>query len=235
MPFSSGSGSVIESFGKGDIGGATVNAIAKTASLPTRLITAQDELAKQLVYRGRIYGSAWREATEQGLQGDAKVTYIQTALDQAFDASGTAAIDESLPSQILQRNQDALLYAQKGTFTSSLRNTPTWLGGKSIGELTQSAASQAPIIRQFVPFVKVPVNLQRFFWTHTPGINLLQKEFTQDLLTSGPEKRAEAFSKMVTGGALWTTGMTLAANGMITGSPSPALSGSSRPIAEAPG
>lgn len=177
--------------------GATVNAFGNLVRLPSRMLTTEDELFKQLNYRGRVYALASKEGREMGLKGKDLGDYVATRLDTAFDANGKA-LDES-----------ALQYAREVTYTQDLLEG-TW--GRSL----QDMANRHPSMRVIVPFVRTPTNIMRDLWTHTPGINLLQKEFREEIAAGG-ERRAMAASKMMAGSALWATALDMAMSGQLIG------------------
>jgi hypothetical protein len=208
LPFEMGDGGVLSALANGDPAAAVVNSLAHSISLPGRLITGIDELSKQISYRGKVYGEGWRAATEKGLQGQDKADAIQAYVNSAFDARTGAAT-----------NSNALNYARAGTYTTDPNTIPAsdfLQNGHTLSSNVQNGLTRYPGARLIIPFVKVVSNLQRFAWTHTPGLNLLQKEFRQDLLSGGP-KSAEAFSKATTGGLAWAGALSLAASGHITG------------------
>lgn len=187
--------------------GLFVEGFGNLVRLSGRLLTTEDELLKQLNYRGRLYAQAWSEARvmrkQHGATDQEIAEFVSEYMERGFDANGRA-VDEG-----------ALAYARDATFTNDL-DVATNSGGKSIGESVNEMANNHPGLRVALPFTRVPTNIMRDAWDHTPGLNLLRKQFREEL-NAGGERRAIASAKMATGGAMWVTALTLAFNGDITG------------------
>ncbi len=176
-----------------------VNALGKMIRLPTRLMAAEDELLKQLNYRGRIYALGAREARELGLEGDAFAKHVANFMDASYDSVTGKAI-----------NEPALEFAQRATWTNDMVE-----GG--IGETVHNAVIKHPTLRVILPFVRTPVNLFKDAAFHTPVVAPFMREFREELAAGG-ERRAMALAKITTGSALWATAISLAQEGVITGS-----------------
>lgn len=180
-------------------GAMVANGLGRLIRLPSRLLAAEDELMKQLNYRGRVYALAARDGRAKGLEGQDLANHVAAFMDASFDPiTGKAT------------NEQALEYAQRATWTNDMRE-----GG--IGETVQDAANKHPALRVIVPFVRTPVNLFKDAAFHTPFVAPLMREFREELAAGG-ERRAQAIAKLTTGGALWATAISLAQEGVITGS-----------------
>jgi hypothetical protein len=186
--------------------GMLVDGLGNMARLPGRLLTTEDELLKQLNYRARLYSLAMRDIREMkrthGMTDEEAGRYMADFVERAYDANGRGI------------HEEALAYARDATFTNDL-DVPS-AGNKSLGQTVNEAANNHPGLRMVVPFTRVPVNILRDAWDHTPGLNFLRKAYREEL-NAGGERRAIASSKIVTGGALWTAAIMMAANGDITG------------------
>ncbi|MCA2979534.1 MAG: hypothetical protein INH37_14760 [Myxococcaceae bacterium] len=176
-----------------------VNALGKMIRLPTRLMAAEDELLKQLNYRGRVYALASREAREMGLEGDAFAKHVAAVSEASYDSITGKATNEA-----------ALEFAQRATWTNDMVE-----GG--IGETVHNAVIKHPTLRVILPFVRTPVNLFKDAAFHTPVVAPFMREFREELAAGG-ERRAMALAKITTGSALWATAISLAQEGVITGS-----------------
>lgn len=180
-------------------GAALANSLGTLIRLPTRLLAAEDELMKQLNYRGRVYALAARDGRDKGLSGKDLANHIAAYMEASFDKfTGKAT------------NEQALDYAQRVTWTNDMRE-----GG--IGETVQNMANKHPALRVIVPFVRTPVNLFKDAAFHTPVVAPFMREFREEIAAGG-ERRAQAIAKITTGGALWATAISLAQEGVITGS-----------------
>ena len=184
-----------------------VNGIGALVRTPSRFLTAEDEVLKQLNYRGAIRAAAYREGLAKGLLSKPKEfgELISRRLDEATDVAGKAT------------NEDALAVAREATFTSPLK-TATWRGGPSIGETLQEMRGKHPAMNLIMPFVRTPTNILRFVWNRTPALNMARKEYADAFSgRNGGAAQAKARAQLTTGAALWGIGPGYAAEGRITG------------------
>jgi hypothetical protein len=186
--------------------GRLVEGFGAMVRLPGRLLTTEDELMKQLNYRARLYSLAMREARAmQKEHPDTDIKqFVAEYLDRGFDEAGRGI------------NKEAMAWARDATFTNDLK-VSTLGGGKSIGESINKTAINHPALRVILPFTRVPTNIMRDAWDHTPGANMLRKQFREEL-SAGGEREAMAKAKMATGMAFWSAAVMMAMNGDITGS-----------------
>ncbi|WP_340159452.1 hypothetical protein [uncultured Hoeflea sp.] len=168
--------------------------------LPTRALGAVDEFMKTLRYRAVIQAKAAVEANAQRLEGQAFRGHIERRMAEAFDAQGRG-IDSA-----------ALQEAQTATFQQELLP-------KTIGATILQTRTNHPALGFILPFVKTPVNVFRYSWKMTPGLNLLQTEYRQMLKgAKGPEAQAQAVGQMTLGATFMGLAAALALEGRITGS-----------------
>lgn len=155
---------------------------------------------------------------------DAGFTYQERKFDWMEKIGGGSSMvrgekqtgEGTLLAQTMGNDKNALQYSREGTFTQDLK-AETWMGERSFSEWLQDGANTFPIFKSFVmPFIKVPSNLMRETWNHTPGLNLMRAQYVADLKAGG-ERQAAALGKMVTGGGFWMTAGFLAHEGTITG------------------
>lgn len=173
--------------------------------LPTRALGAGDEFFKQLRYRAVVQSKAAIDAADRGLTGEDARAYVQKAVNQAIDPDSGRALDTN-----------AIREAQRTTFQQDL-NYDTYTG--SMGRGLQNLRRTAPLTAIILPFLKTPINVIRQGVKLTPGLNLLQKEYLDDLLgKSGAESQAHAVGQMAMGSMFMGLAAHLAANDMFTGS-----------------
>lgn len=179
--------------------------------LSLRTLGAADEMVKTMRYRAIILSKASLEAEERGLTAGSQEfkDYVSTKLSASTDDLGRGL------------DKDALLEAQTSTFQQDLLSADmTHLGAMS--KNYSAFAARAPIARLITPFIKTPTNLLRYGVKLTPGVNLLQKEYTLALSgasgASGMEAQARATGQMMLGVMLASTAMTMWANGSLVGS-----------------
>lgn len=173
------------------IAAGVFDTFGKFIRLPSHVIAASDELLKTMATRGEMTRQLHLDGLKQGLSGDALKSFIRDGIEN--------------PTKELWDN--AKRYSREVTFTQDLPQ-----GG--IGRSVQQFVAKHPAARLFIPFVRTPVNILKFSFTHTPGLNLLVKEAREEMKNDLPMFMA----KMATGTTLYTAGANLALNGQITGS-----------------
>jgi hypothetical protein len=187
--------------------GALVSGFGNLVRMPGRLLTTEDEMLKQMNYRARLYAMGMREARDMRRvngSGDMEISsFISDYVNKGFDQNGAAV------------NAEALSYARDATYTNAMK-VETWNGRKSFGEELNSLANNHPGLRLILPFTRVPTNIMRDVWDHTPGMNLLRKQYRAEI-EAGGDRAARAWAKMSTGTAMGITATMMAFNGDIVG------------------
>lgn len=169
--------------------------------LPTRTLGAADEFFKTLRYRAYVQAEAATSANAAGLKGDDFRQFVSREMEKAIDPATGQALDER-----------ALQEAQVTTFQEEL------LPG-TVGATIQQTRTRHPILTFIVPFVKTPINVLRYSWKMTPGLNLLQKEFRDAVKgAKGAEAQAQAVGQMALGTTFMGLAASMALNGKMTGS-----------------
>ena len=167
--------------------------------LPSRMMGTQDEFFKIVRYRGYVQANAAISGAKLGLTGKELKDYVAQKLASAFDSEGRG-IDEV-----------ALKEAQSSTLNNEL------LPG-TIGATIRNARGQHPWLGMILPYIKTPINALRYSQKYTPGLNMLQKEFRQDILgANGLEAQARAIGQASLGSMVVVGATLLAAQGRITG------------------
>ena len=185
--------------------------------LPSRFLGAEDEFFKQLNFRAKAYARSMQLARLEAKNGQIKQTDIPDRMAKIFD---DAVIDGRATDT--QTGKYALDYAQTNTFTKKLDEQIKGYDGQkftrsALGSKVQDAVNALPILRQFVPFIRTPVNIMREVWKRTPAFNLLHKEFRTKLTSGNPSERAEAMGQFALGTAMYYGAYELAKAGKITG------------------
>lgn len=160
--------------------------------LPSRFLTAEDEMFKGIARRMELNGLAIRKASKEGFKG-------QEARDRAAELLANPTDDMLL---------SALEYGRYATFQAPL--------GRFASKVS-AATTEMPILKAVLPFVRTPTNLFKFFVERTPAAPLL-KEFRRDFAAGGA-KRDLAIAKVMVGSGMGAAVAELAAKGIITGSP----------------
>lgn len=160
--------------------------------IPTRALTAEDELFKAMARRMELHGLAVRQAGKEGLRGDA-------ARKRAADLVANPT------DEMMER---ALDYGRYLTF-----QRPLGPAASKVAAFTEAM----PIAKLVLPFVRTPTNLIKFSIERSPFAPLL-KEWRSDIAAKGP-RRDLAIAKAVVGTGLGAMVAEMAASGLITGGP----------------
>lgn len=177
--------------------------IGTACRLPTRLLMAEDELFKQLAFRGQLQADLAMEAARKGFKGPDAEAYIRERMQDAFRADGKPNLDDPLA-------QRALDYSRESTWTQEL------VPG-SVSSNIQNFVAKVPATQIIIPFIRTPVNLLHDAFRHIPPTSLLYKQVRQDIMAKGTEAQAEVLGRWATGSILCGLGAALAVEGSITG------------------
>jgi hypothetical protein len=173
--------------------GRFVDFMGKAATVPGRLLGAEDEFFKTIGYRMELRAQAFRQASSEGLVDDAFRLRYQSLVDN--------------PTDVLKINAaDSALYQ---TFT----NETGWFGN-AIMNMRNAGGGLNPAF--FVlPFVRTPVNIARYAFERTPFAPLVG-QWRADIAAGGA--RADlALARMSTGTAIMLTVMDYTDSGFVSG------------------
>jgi hypothetical protein len=160
--------------------------------VPTRLLTAEDELFKAMARRMELSGLAVRQAAKEGLRG-------QEAKDR---------IGELMANPTDDMMEKVLDYGRYLTFQRPL-------GDGLAGTLSRYSQNH-PLIKAVLPFIRTPTNLIKFTAERSPLAPLV-KEWRKDF-GAGGARRDLAVAKAMVGSGIGAVIAELAAKGIVTGS-----------------
>jgi hypothetical protein len=175
--------------------GKTVDFVGHAAVVPGRLLGAEDEFFKTIGYRAEIHAQAMRQATNEGLIGDAAWKRMIEIVNDP-------------PEHIRINAADAAMY---NTFTNQVGPF-----GKALMSLRDDGSPIAQTAMTLVlPFIRTPTNIARYTFERTPFAPLVG-QWRADIAAGGA--RADlALARMATGTAIMTTAMDWATSGMLSG------------------
>lgn len=162
--------------------------------IPTRLLTAEDELFKGIARRMEINAQAVRIANKEGLRGDEAKARIAELVANPTDDMFAQALD----------------YGRYLTFQRKLGEF-----GQGLSRITSSNLPAKVVI----PFVRTPINLMKFATERSPAAPLLQ-EWRRDFMAGG-SRRDMAIAKVLLGTGFAMTMYEAALEGKITGAVPP--------------
>ena len=171
--------------------GRAVDLVGEVIRLPGRALIASDEFFKAINYRMELRAQVFRQATREGLEGDALVSRM------------TQLVAE--PPRTIKAAAEGHAFYQ--TFNQELGPT---------GQAFMSFANSHPAIRLILPFIRTPTNIFKYSLERMPVLNLLLSGVRDDLRLGGV-RRDLALAKTALGGLVMGTAGVLAASGMITG------------------
>ena len=162
--------------------------------VPTRLLTAEDQLFKGIARRMELNAQAVRIANKEGLNGDAAKTRI-------------AELSANPTDEMIEKSLD---YGKYLTFQRQ-----TGVIGQSLSRMTSASLP----LKVIVPFVRTPINLLKFATERSPAAPLL-KEWRKDF-GAGGARRDMAMARAMLGTGLAMAMYEAALNGQITGAVPP--------------
>lgn len=170
--------------------GRAVDLLGHVSRASGRLLGAEDAFFKSIGYRMEVHAQALRQATAEGLEGEAMYTRL-------------AELANNPPENIRLAAADAALYS---TFTNTTGN---------LGQALLQLRTKVPAAVFVLPFVKTPVNLARYAFERSPVAPLVG-QWRADIAAGGA-RRDVALARMATGSTIMALAFDLADRGTITG------------------
>ena len=166
---------------------------------PGRLLMTGDEFASQMNYRSHLRATMLKQARREGIAtGTARSEWVERHMRLGFGHDGQGIM------------QPSINFARENTFKADLGET---------GQAFEAYVRKSEIAQVVMPFRKTPLNLTKFAWDRTPGLNLMKKDYTEALSGSlGEAARIDAVGKMAWGGSVYGSAMLLAMQGNLVGS-----------------
>lgn len=225
--------------------------IGKAVNLPSRILMGGDELFKQLGYRAAAKTELYYRGLNKGLSGDALQRFVADGFEQTITKGGRmfsegallreavdAAKAEGIPQaqaagfikdyvktrydaakSALKEDFDVMSYAkataEENTFSEALG---------PMGSPLQTLAASHPLFQLFVPFVKTPMNLAKWYarrgasgMVFVPGLENLQARNLADVASTNGLVRNKALGRIAMGQMLAAGAGLAAFEGRITG------------------
>lgn len=161
-------------------------------SMPTRMLSAEDEFFKAIARRSELVGLAVRRANGEGLKGEALKARV-------------ADLVANTPEDMLASAGD---YARYVTFQRPL---PQGSISQQVSAMTQAH----PALKLFLPFTRTPTNILKFAIERSPASPLL-REWRADVAAGGA-RRDLALTRTLVGSSAMAMAVEAARSGLITG------------------
>jgi len=181
--------SAYNKLGDGERDGAIPGLIGQGVRIPTRLLEVEDTFFKALAMRPELNALAIRQATKEGLKGDAWARRVGE-----LKAKPT-------PDMV----EDALHKARVLTFTNPLGEI-----GRAFQHLRR-----VPGMKWVIPFLKTPTNILTYAARRSPFAPLV-RSFRDDIAKGGAA-RDRALAQVTLGTATAVAAFSYAREGLITG------------------
>ena len=178
------------SLDRGGIAARGIDLLGEIARVPSRFLTAADELFKAVGYRMELNAQAFRTASAEGLDGEAMARRMADIIENPPEHLHLAAVDA----------------ARYQTFTQPLGEA---------GQAAQQWIRKVPGLRLVAPFVRTPTNILKYVGERTP-LAVLAKPVRADIAAGGA-RRDLALAKIGLGTMTMATAADLTASGHITG------------------
>ena len=165
--------------------------LGRLINLPGDTLRGMDNFYKTIFRRGSYYADALRDGIHQGKRGADLQDFIARRVNAPNQAMRTSAEE----------------FAVHNTFQDDLGR---------LGQKIASTAQTGPLALWF-PFMKTPINLAKYAWNRTPGLQLASKSLYDDIAAGGV--RADmAIGRLTISNLMGMFIFNLAQEGLITGS-----------------
>lgn len=166
--------------------------IGEIIRTPSKMLVAEDEFAKGVIYEAELSAQAYRVAKSEGLKGKAFATRIAE-----LKTNPTPAMESAIHEESLYR---------------TFQNDP----GKAINSLIQ-LREHVPLMRYIVPFIKTPANVTARAIERSPlGVIKLVSQIAGK---AGQEEIAKTAGQTAIGSLIAGAVALEAASGNVTGAP----------------
>lgn len=177
--------------------------------IPTKLLTVSDNFFKNREYRAELYGLAYRDTLRKIQEG---------ALDRKNAEAYLADLIVNPSKSMVEEARQATLYSvfqnklkdQQGIIAFVGNKLQDIKNGKDIGYANFFA-------NYYLPFIQTPTNVAKFALERSPGLNLLLKDYRNQLTSPNKAIRDKAKAKMALGAAFYTLVMGMTHGGYATG------------------
>lgn len=164
--------------------------MGEAVRLPGRFLTAGDEFFKTMGYRMELHAQAFRQATGEGLEGDALAARVYDIIQNPPENIDLASID----------------FSRYTTFTKPLGEA---------GQSVQSAVKAIPGAKVIIPFIRTPTNIVKYVGERTP-LSFIAPAI-RDEIAAGGARRDLALAKIGTGSMIMAAAADFTSSDQITG------------------
>ena len=227
--------------------GAPIDLAGTLVNSTSRVLGAEDQFFKHMIYRSTVKAAAATDAAEMTLKdledlGFTEGTLRRRRIDYMKDAVASSlntkevldsqwaqlvregrVLDEpSAKADFMGKNLDSYnassKYAQEALEEARHGTFTTPLPKDSMMYGAKMWVIQVPALRQVIPFIQTPTNVLRENFQRVPVVGKIAAGLRKELESPNPEIAAMAKGKVVYGVAMTTYALYLASQGRLTGS-----------------
>lgn len=174
---------------------------------PGDILRGTDEFYRTVLKRGSYYADAMRDATHKGYSNSPKVIESEAYRAKFGNESLSEYVQRKVnyPTQEMRVNGDA--FATHNTFQDELGALASKI--RAVGQV-------GPLVLWF-PFMKTPINMAKYAWDRTPGLQLISSQLYKDIAAGGVQADM-AIGRLTISSLQAMMIYNLAQEGFITGS-----------------
>ena len=207
--------------------GEAIDFIGNVVNFPGRTVLTMDQGYKAITYLAEKEALSYRKAVSEFMEahGGRKPSTVQELAETELRKKDIVDNVDLHP----EIHQEASDLSHKNTYTNPLADVEEIdaMGNKRIvpglAKMLQKAIERDPsgILRTYLPFYQTPVNLMKYSWERSPGLNLLHGQLQRELdpKLSSPAVVQAAKGRVATGKYILFGALGLAWNGNITNGP----------------
>ena len=159
-------------------------------------LSSADQYFKELTYQRNLYGMAYRQASAEGLRGQARSNRMNHLINNPTEDMHKTALAEADRVTFTERPDGGMIADFANKTTEFIRNHPQ--------------------LKYVVPFVRTPANLLRYTSENFPGLQFLTDRWRKEFAAGGA-RRDVAMARLAVGNAQLIATYALYDQGIITG------------------
>lgn len=169
--------------------------IFRAGDKPVSLLGTVDEFFQSMAFNMELAALKHRTAMEASGGDKNSVSYGKML----------KALESSPPNSL---KKEALEFSKYVTYKSDIGD---------VGKFLNKMRLKHPATFTVIPFIKAPINIWKWGGERTPGLANMLGEYKEHMNSGDPARMQLADARLTMGSLLWTTGLSLAAAGFVTG------------------
>jgi hypothetical protein len=181
--------------------------VGRIINTPGDTLRGTDNFYRTILKRGSYYSEAYRDAVHSGMSNSPKVIASEAYRDKFGNESLSEFVQRrvNFPTRSMVANAEE--FATHNTFQDELGALASKI--RAVGQV-------GPLVLWF-PFMKTPINMAKYAWDRTPGLQLISSQLYADIAAGGV-KADMAIGRLTMSNLQAMFIYNLAQEGYITGS-----------------